>query len=127
VTLQALPVNAGITAALPRPHRDDTLVMDNRFMTTNQHIERGTVMTVQTAHLGHHTSTKTVAAAIAGAVLAVGAGYGVAALVLDEAPAIQAPTNEFYDPAFDRDLGFDPNGFAGTDREERALMHLLQE
>ena len=84
-------------------------------------------MTTSTAHAGHHISTKTVTAAIAGAVLAVGAGYGVATLVLDETPAIQAPANEFYDPAFDRDHGFDPNGFAGTDREERALMHLLQE
>jgi len=96
-------------------------------MTTNQHTERGTVMTVQTAHPGHHISTKTVGLAFAGALLAAGAGYGMAALVLDETPAIEAPANEFYDPAFDRDHGFDPNGFAGTDREERALMHLLQE
>ena len=43
-------------------------------------------MTVQTTH-PHPISTRTVAAAFAGAVLAASAGYGVAALVLDEAPA----------------------------------------
>ena len=76
-------------------------------------------MTVHTAHPSHHVSARTVAAAFAGAVLAAGAGYGVAALVLDEAPATapaepsSVPVNP--DP---------PTGlFPGTNREERALMH----
>ena len=51
-------------------------------------------MTVHTAHPGHRFSTKTAGIALAGAVLAVGAGYGVANYVLDEAPAtITEPTN----------------------------------
>ena len=41
-------------------------------------------MTVHTAHPGHRFSTKTAGIALAGAVLAVGAGYGVATFVLDE-------------------------------------------
>ena len=75
-------------------------------------------MTIQTTH-PHPISTRTVAAAFAGAVLAASAGYGLAALVLDEAPAptpvepTSVPGNP--DP---------PNGlFPGTNREERALMH----
>lgn len=115
----ALPVNGVITTALPPPHRDDTLVVDNRSMTTNQHIERGTVMTVQTAHPGHHISTKTVSLACAGALLAAGAGYGVAAVVLDGAPAtITEPADSII---VNPDVK--PGLFPGTDREERALMH----
>lgn len=108
-----------ITAALPRPHRDDTLVMDNRSMTTNQHTERGTVMTVQTAHPGHHISTKSAAVALAGAALAVTAGFGIATVVIDEATPV--PTE-----VVPRDGDGIPNEsglFPGTDREERALMH----
>ena len=80
-------VNKVITAALPPPHRDDTPVTDNWVMTTDHYTEKGTVMTVHTAHPGHHFNTKTAGIALAGAVLAVGAGYGVANYVLDEAPA----------------------------------------
>ena len=57
-------------------------------MTTHHDIQKGTVMTVHTAHPGHHRiSSRTAGIALAGALLAVGAGYGVASLVLDEAPA----------------------------------------
>ena len=80
-------------------------------------------MTTHTAHPDHRFTTKTAGIALAGAVLAVGAGYGVANVVLDETPTTQTPTHESYDPAFDGGMGFDPNRFAGTDREERALMH----
>ena len=110
-------VNGVITEALPPPHRDDTALTDNWVMTTHHYTEKGTVMTVHTAHPGHRFSTKTAGIALAGAVLAVGAGYGVANYVLDEAPAtITEPVT---------DTGSPPESglFPGTDREERALMH----
>jgi hypothetical protein len=60
--------------------------------------------------------------------LAVAAGFGIANLVLDD-PRIGDPTSQIggvpdttYNDV-DRYPGFDPNGFAGTDREERALQH----
>ena len=79
-------------------------------------------MTVQTAHPGHHISTKSAAGALAGAALAVAAGFGIATVVLDEATS---PPAEISPDVTGRDdnPGFDPNGFAGTDREERALAH----
>jgi hypothetical protein len=76
-------------------------------------------MTTTTAHAGHHISIRTVALALAGAVLAAGAGYGVATLVLDEGASLEAPTQSIAP----RDPNFDPNGFAGTNREDRALQH----
>lgn len=81
-------------------------------------------MTVQTAHPGHHISLTTAGTALAGALLAAAAGYGVAALVLDDAP-MPVPTGVFEENPndLDRYYGFDPNGFAGTDREERSLQH----
>ena len=78
-------------------------------------------MTVHTAHPGHHISTKSAAVALAGAALAVTAGYGIATAVIDE--VTPAPTEIGQIVGRDDDPGFDPNGFAGTDREERALMH----
>ncbi len=113
-----------ITAALPRPHRDDTATTDNWDMTTDHYTttdhdtEKGTVMTVHTAHPGHHFSTKTAGIALAGAVLAVGAGYGVASLVLDEAPASITET-----PDITGGVPGESGLFPGTNREERALMH----
>jgi hypothetical protein len=79
------------------------------------HPEGGTVMTVTTAHPGHHhISMKAAVLAFAGALLAVGAGFGIANLVMDDEVVPTTPPAE---------TGFDPNGFAGTDREDRALMH----
>jgi len=106
-----------ITATLPRPHRDDTALTDNGVMTTDHYTEKGTVMTVHTAHAGHLFTTKTAGIALAGAVLAVGAGYGAMTLVLDEAPATNTPPAEIVN----HDVK--PGLFPGTDREERALMH----
>jgi len=72
-------------------------------------------MTVHTAHPSHHVSAQTAAVALAGALLAVGAGYGAATLVLEEAPASITPPAEGVP---------NENGlFPGTDHEERALMH----
>ena len=88
---------------------------------TEHYTEKGTVMTTHTthtAHPGHHFTTKTAGIALAGAVLAVGAGYGVANLVLDEAPATITPPAEISDPR-PGESGL----FPGTNREERALMH----
>lgn len=77
-------------------------------------------MTIHTAHPGHRFNTKTAGIALAGAVLAVGAGYGVADFVLDEAPAtITEPADS--SPIVNDDVK--PSLFPGTDREERALMH----
>jgi hypothetical protein len=94
---------------------------ENRAMTTDHDIQKGTVMTVHTAHPGHHRiSTRTAGIALTGALLAVGAGYGVTNLVLDEAPAsIVEPTVR---PATGNE-DVEPGRFPGTDREERALMH----
>ncbi len=81
-------------------------------------------MTVQTAHPGHHISTKSAAVALAGAALAVSAGFGIATVAIDEAtqvPADFSPVVQIV--GRDDNPGFDPNGFAGTDREERALTH----
>lgn len=79
-------------------------------------------MTTSTAHLGHHISAKSAAGALAGAALAVAAGFGIAAVVMDEA----APVPTDIRPAVPDGDGI-PNKsgpFPGTDREERALMHL---
>ena len=78
-----------------------------------------------TTHPSHHVSTTNVALALAGAVLAVGAGYGVAAVVL-EAPVATLPTPsvDLRPPSVDlRDYGSNPEGFNGTNREDRGLMH----
>ena len=89
-------------------------------MTTNHDTEKGTVMTVHTAHPGHRFTTKTAGIALAGAVLAVGAGYTAANLILDEAPAsITEPTDTPGVVNPDAESGL----FPGTNREERALMH----
>jgi hypothetical protein len=87
------------------------------------HPEGGTVMTVTTAHPGHHhISMKAAALAFAGALLTIGAGFGIANLVMDDEVVPTTPPAETgFD--LDRTKGFDPNGFAGTDREDRALMH----
>ncbi len=77
-------------------------------------------MTVTTAHPGHHhISLRSAALASAGALLAVGAGFGIANLVLDDdvLPTEPPPTSVFDNP------DYDPNGYAGTDRENRAFMH----
>jgi glucokinase len=77
-------------------------------------------MTSSTAPPGHHLSTTNLALALAGAVIGVGGGYGVAALVL-EAPVHTLPT-----PSGEIDLtdnGSNPEGYVGTNREERGLMH----
>ncbi|HEX6150201.1 hypothetical protein [Nocardioides sp.] len=74
-------------------------------------------MTVQTAHTGHHISTKSAAVALAGAALAVTAGFGIATVVIDDAPASITPPTEIVND------GVEPGLFPGTDREERALMH----
>ncbi len=76
-------------------------------------------MTIHTAHPGHRFNTKTAGIALAGAVLAVGAGYGVADFVLDEAPATITETPDTPGIVNEREPGL----FPGTDREERALMH----
>ena len=75
-------------------------------------------MTVHTAH-PHQISARTVTLAFAGGLLAATAGYGLATLVLDEAPTPvrtgEPPVTGNPEP---------PTGlFPGTDREERALMH----
>jgi hypothetical protein len=62
-----------------------------------------------------HISTRTLAMAGAGALLAVAAGFGVYALV-DDAPATSETTTSFI-PGTSGDL------YDGTNREARALMH----
>ena len=120
MTPLAGPVNGVVTAALPRPHRDDTARTHNWDMTTDHSTEKGTVMTIHTAHPGHRFSTRSAAVALAGALLAVGAGYGVATLALDEAPAsITEPEDVGFVGNPDAESGL----FPGTNREERALMH----
>ena len=109
-------VNGVITAPLPPPRRNETVLADNWVMTTDHYTEKGTVMTVHTAHPGHRFTTKTAGIALAGAVLA--AGYAAMTLVMDDAPATNTPPAEIVND----DL--EPGLFPGTNREERALMHL---
>lgn len=80
-------------------------------------------MTHTIAHPGTHISATSAAAVLAGALLAVGAGFGIASLVIDEATTTtsQVDTGEV---TGNPGMGFsDPNGFAGTDRELRSFMH----
>ena len=72
------------------------------------------------AQPSHHLSTTRLGLALGGAVLAVGAGWGLAAIVLDD-PVSAPPTTP--GPQVEPGWGSDPNGFRGTNREERALMH----
>jgi hypothetical protein len=96
-------------------------------MTNARQPEGATVMTT-TTHLGHHLpSTRTAVALAAAVLLAAGAGYGVADVLLDD-PRISAPASQIggSDSTYndvDRYPGFDPEKFAGTTREERALQH----
>ena len=84
-----------ITEPLPLGHHVGTGWGDNRDMTSHTTPMKGTVMTSITAHPGHHLSTTNLALALAGAVIAAGAGYGVATLVLeDPVPALPTPTGE---------------------------------
>jgi hypothetical protein len=76
-------------------------------------------MTTSTAQPGHHISTKSSAFALAGAALAVAAGFGIATVVIDEAPPV--PTE--IGPADPDGIPNESGLFPGTDREERALMH----
>lgn len=84
-------------------------------------------MTTTTAHAGHHITPTTMAAALAGALLAAAAGFGIANVVLEDAQIV-APTTSIggsvpSETDVNRYPGFDPNGFAGTDREERSFQH----
>jgi hypothetical protein len=83
------------------------------------HPTRGHVMTTQTIHPVHRFSPKSVGLSIAALGVAVGAGFGVAALTLDQAtvspPAsvvVNAPGAQPGSDAYD-----------GTNREVRELMH----
>lgn len=73
-------------------------------------------MTTQTLQPVRHISTRTLAMAGAGTLLAIAAGFGVYTLV-DGSPATEdAPTSTF-PPATTGD------NFDGTNREVRELMH----
>ena len=77
-------------------------------------------MTSTTAHPGHfHLSTTSFALALAGAVLGVGAGYGVAALVLED-PIPAAPTL-ISEPEAGARTTLRSAGSPGTNAEERVL------
>lgn len=90
-------------------------------------------MTIQTVPQSTRISPKSLALAFLGAGLAVAAGYGVGAVVLDEgaisSPSSQTPvqtgsqhTGHTWDPS--RYPGFDdPQKFGNTNREDRVLMH----
>lgn len=84
-------------------------------------------MTTTTAHAGHHINPTMIGAAFAGALLAAGAGFGIANVVLDDvqvgAPASSIGSDVMSEYDVDRYPGFDPNGYAGTDREDRSLQH----
>lgn len=78
-------------------------------------------MTVHTTHPSHHVSAQTAAVALAGGLLAAAAGYGAAALVLDEVPA-QVVIEQVERPVIGN-TDVKPELFPGTNREDRALMH----
>lgn len=78
-------------------------------------------MTVHTTHPSHHVSAQAAAVALAGGLLAAAAGYGVAALVLDEVPA-PVIVEQVERPVIGN-TDVKPGLYPGTNREERALMH----
>jgi hypothetical protein len=75
-------------------------------------------MTTQTIHPGHRFSAKSVGLSIAALGVAVGAGFGVAALTLDQATVSPPTITVDYPPA---QPGSD--AYNGTNREVRELMH----
>ncbi len=75
--------------------------------------ERKTIMNAESLHPTHPMSPGPLLLALAGAALAVAAGFGVATAVLDDPPAsTESPVTI---PAGDP--------FNGTDRDIRELMH----
>ena len=69
-----------------------------------------------------HVTPRTVALAAAGALLAAGAGFGVANLLMEDVAPL-APAGITGVDTGERGEGAVTNGFAGTDREERQFMH----
>ena len=76
-------------------------------------------MTTQTLPAPRHVSPRTIGLGIGAVAVAVAAGFGVAALVVDD-PVTEAPTSTVVD-APGANLGGD--AYDGTDREVRELMH----
>jgi hypothetical protein len=76
-------------------------------------------MTTQTTHSDRRFSTKSVALSIAALGAAVGVGFGVAALTLDQA-TVSPPTSIVIN-APEAKPGSD--AYDGTNREVRELMH----
>ena len=76
-------------------------------------------MTTQTLHPPRHISSRTIGLGIAATAVAVAAGFGVAALVVDD-PVTTAPSSTVVNaPA--AQPGSD--AYDGTNREVRGLMH----
>jgi hypothetical protein len=118
VVLVKAPVNCVFTRWLPPAHQLSTARDDNRGNGTYQNgadrERRKTIMNAQALHPTHPASPKSLLVGLAGAALAVVAGLGIAAVVLDQPTAsTQGPGTI---PASDY-FG------SGTDREVRALMH----
>jgi hypothetical protein len=117
VVLFRSPVNKTFTRWLPVLHRSCTGECHNEAMTSTS--TKGTVMTTEAIHPTHHFSPRTVLVALAGTALAVGAGFGAAAVTLDDGPEV-TPTPAVitqYQPQLGSDLS------NGTDRQDRELMH----
>jgi hypothetical protein len=118
VVLVKAPVNCVFTRRLPPLHRVSTRQDDNRGDGTDPNgadtERRNTIMNAQALHPTHPVSPKSLLVGLAGAALAVAAGLGIAAGVLDE------PTASTQAPATIQD---DDYFVDGTDREVRALMH----
>jgi hypothetical protein len=104
-----------VTAPVPGKHR----IGRERLHGIHTTSTRGLVMTSHTIQPLHHLSAKTAALALGALGLAVAAGFGIAAVTLDEQVTstpgpivVQAPAAQPGSDAYD-----------GTDREGRALMH----
>ena len=76
-------------------------------------------MTTHFAHPGHHISTKSAAAALAGGALAVAAGFGVAMVVTDEATPVPIENRDVVPGDGAGGSGsVDSDGLSGINRDE---------
>jgi hypothetical protein len=73
-------------------------------------------MTTAAIKQTHQVSLRSIGLALGGVVLAVGAGFGAAAVMLDDEPPATVPEQTYFPGS---DIG------TGTDRQDRELMHRL--
>jgi hypothetical protein len=99
------------TAAAPDVYRSAGQRWHDVHTTREEH-----VMTTAAIKQTHQVSLRSIGLALGGVVLAVGAGFGAAAVMLDDDPPATVPEQTYFPGS---DIG------TGTDRQDRELMHRL--